>query len=160
MAVSLTVQHLGREDLALAALHHDSHEAYTCDVPRPLKRLLDPGYSKITDGLDRAIATKLEVELPPKGTADGDLVKAADDAVLRIEAEILLHGGLAALGPGSEANGLDQQVKEAAQAGASERIGPGRRRRPPTTSDGCTTGSLAGRLDGRDELPTAQAGAS
>ncbi len=119
VAVSLTVQHRDREDLALAALHHDSHDAYICDVPRPLKQLLDPRYSEITDGLDRAIATKLEVELPPKGTANGDLVKAADDAVLRIEAAVLLHAGLAALGPASESRPLDQRMEEAAQAGAS-----------------------------------------
>ena len=39
----------GYPELALAALHHDSHEAYLCDIPSPLKskiagirRLLEP----------------------------------------------------------------------------------------------------------------------
>ncbi len=37
----LVTGEFGRADLALATLHHDSHEAYTCDVPKPLKDLID-----------------------------------------------------------------------------------------------------------------------
>ncbi len=35
------VEESGRPDLALAALHHDSHEAYLCDLPKPVKNKLE-----------------------------------------------------------------------------------------------------------------------
>jgi hypothetical protein len=38
--VSRIVEDDGRPDLALAALHHDSHEAYVCDLPSPVKKKL------------------------------------------------------------------------------------------------------------------------
>jgi uncharacterized protein len=48
--VSEIVARLGHRDLALAALHHDSHEAYACDIPSPLKGLcnLTTGSSPIS----------------------------------------------------------------------------------------------------------------
>jgi uncharacterized protein len=119
VAVSLAVEHLGRSDLGLAALHHDSHEAYTCDVPRPLKTLLNPDYDQVTGRLDRAIAEHFGIELPRKGTADGDLIKAADDAVLLIEADALLHGGVDALGGDVAARAADHPTRKAALAGVS-----------------------------------------
>jgi 5'-nucleotidase len=38
MHVSRIIAECGRPDLALAALHHDSHEAYLCDLPSPVRR--------------------------------------------------------------------------------------------------------------------------
>ncbi len=92
VSVSLIVERLGRPDLALAALHHDSHEAYACDIPRPLKLLLEPNYSKITDRLDDVIAKALGFSLPARESEDGQLIDAADDAAFVVEAESLLAG--------------------------------------------------------------------
>ena len=89
VAVANTIEKMGRADLAVAALHHDSHEAYACDIPRPLKQLLEPRYGQITDRLDQAIAEALK--LPRLTTKDREFVKAADDAVFCVEAEVLLR---------------------------------------------------------------------
>ena len=35
------VEDAGHPELALAALHHDSHEAYACDLATPLKHRID-----------------------------------------------------------------------------------------------------------------------
>lgn len=58
MVMELVVE-TGRPDLALNALHHDSHEAYACDIPKPLKRLIEGEYGPVADRLDRAIAAAL-----------------------------------------------------------------------------------------------------
>jgi hypothetical protein len=47
----------------LAALLHDAAEAYTADIPRPLKRYLD-GYRLIEERIERAIAAKFGVKYP------------------------------------------------------------------------------------------------
>jgi hypothetical protein len=120
VSISLAVQHLGRPDLGLAALHHDSHEAYICDVPSPLKQLLNPGYAEVTGRLDKAIAEHFGIELPRKGTADGDFIKAIDDALLLIEAGVLLHGGVHALGPDTTARVTNERTREAARAGVAD----------------------------------------
>jgi 5'-deoxynucleotidase YfbR-like HD superfamily hydrolase len=66
---------MGRPDLAAAALHHDSHEAFVGDIPAPLKRLLnaraDDLYDRISDNFDRAIETKLGIVIPPPHSEDG-----------------------------------------------------------------------------------------
>lgn len=80
---------LNRPDLDLEALHHDSHEAYSCDLPKPLKRLL-PEYSDITDRLDVAIATAFGFNLPGPESDAAKAIKIADNAVFVIEAEVLL----------------------------------------------------------------------
>lgn len=85
------VEQAGRPDLALAALHHDSHEAYACDIPKPLKRLIEEPYREITDRLDRAIEEALE--LRALSEPDADVIKAADDRAFEIEAEQLLNRG-------------------------------------------------------------------
>jgi hypothetical protein len=91
IAVAVTSERLGGPEVALAALHHDSHEAYSADIPRPLKRLLEPAYGGITGRLDLAIATALGIEFPDKESDEGRLVKSIDDAAFVIEAETLLR---------------------------------------------------------------------
>ncbi|MCB0869324.1 MAG: hypothetical protein KDB52_00685 [Solirubrobacterales bacterium] len=86
------VEAMGHQDLALAALHHDSHEAYACDIPKPLKRLLEPEYTDITDRLDRAIAAALELPVLDLEDERARPVKDADDAMLVLEAEEYLAG--------------------------------------------------------------------
>src|SRR3712207_997946 len=54
---ALLVQRLlveaGRPELALVALHHDSHEAYLCDIPTPLKRKIS-ARTDVYDQIGRA----------------------------------------------------------------------------------------------------------
>jgi 5'-deoxynucleotidase YfbR-like HD superfamily hydrolase len=87
--------------LALAALHHDDHEAYTGDVPRPLKLLLDKltadetGDSQwryVEDDLNHAIWRALTWDDVGWVTRDFDnaLVKAADNWALASEAAALM----------------------------------------------------------------------
>jgi len=64
--VAKLVAEAGRADLALVALHHDSHEAFACDLPTPLKRRLDAEsngyYKRLTDKLDAAIDASFGIE--------------------------------------------------------------------------------------------------
>jgi 5'-deoxynucleotidase YfbR-like HD superfamily hydrolase len=90
--VSQILEQVGRPDLAAAGLHHDSHEAFACDVPSPLKRLLQPSYGKLTDRLDAAIAAALGLDFPDPGSADGAAIKGVDRAAFAVEAEALLAG--------------------------------------------------------------------
>lgn len=57
--VAELVETAGHPEFALAALHHDSHEAFACDLPSPLKRRInaasDGYYERLCDSLDRAI---------------------------------------------------------------------------------------------------------
>lgn len=68
----------------LQGLHHDDHEAYAGDVVRPLKRMLEPTYTTLTDVLDDAIWEALE--LPAMSPEDHLAVKTADDHALFVEA--------------------------------------------------------------------------
>lgn len=93
---------LGRPDLAGTALHHDSHEAYACDIPRPLKLKLRDGaatsvYDEVCARLDATIAVALGVPPFDPASADGALVHKADDMALAIESQVLLAGGLVAV---------------------------------------------------------------
>lgn len=77
----------GRQDLALAALHHDSHEAYLGDWPSPLKHTLgNRKFEQSALSIDAAIATRFgfEAEL-----FRHTVVKAADLLALRREAATL-----------------------------------------------------------------------
>lgn len=83
---------MGFPELALVALHHDSHEAYACDIPRPLKSLLEPSYGQITDKLDRAIGEALGLSTLDPESDDRRRVKEADDGMFVVEAERFLPG--------------------------------------------------------------------
>jgi 5'-deoxynucleotidase YfbR-like HD superfamily hydrolase len=86
----------GHPHVALSGLHHDSHEAYVCDIPSPLKRKLtsagETTYEQVCQALDRAIAARLA--LPTLSSDDQKLIKEADNKALMIEAADLLpdHG--------------------------------------------------------------------
>lgn len=73
-------------ELCLAALHHDSHEAYIGDVPTPLKRMLGEDYQDIAHGIDVAIAEAFRFD---GSLMCSPLVKDADTRALRIEARYL-----------------------------------------------------------------------
>jgi 5'-deoxynucleotidase YfbR-like HD superfamily hydrolase len=90
--VSIVAAATGSPDLDLPALHHDSHEAYACDLPRPLKRLLGERYRDVTDRIDRAVATAFGFEWPEPGSPEAQTIKLADDALFVVESRKLLAG--------------------------------------------------------------------
>jgi hypothetical protein len=71
--------------LALWGLLHDAAEAYVCDLPSPLKRML-PGYKVIEARVMAAITEHFG--LPPEMPM---VVKAADQAMLLAEAKALMR---------------------------------------------------------------------
>lgn len=81
---SVYVSWLVSREAALWGLLHDAAEAYVCDLPRPLKRML-PGYSVIEGRVQAAIAEHFG--LPPEMPAE---VKKADEALLLTEARELM----------------------------------------------------------------------
>jgi 5'-deoxynucleotidase YfbR-like HD superfamily hydrolase len=85
----------GHHDLALAALHHDSHEAFTCDIPSPLKRKLedegDVVYRQVCAALDVVIAERFGFVAPAEGTEQERIIKLADEQARVIEARTLLR---------------------------------------------------------------------
>ena len=63
----------GYPELALAALHHDSHEAYLCDMPSPLESKIFTAtqlYDDICRGFDRTIAEAFDFEYPEKASEE------------------------------------------------------------------------------------------
>ena len=92
ICVANLVETMGYPELALVALHHDSHEAYACDIPKPLKYLLDPEYTEITNRLDWAIATALKLPVLNLEDERARPIKDADDAMLVLEATEYLAG--------------------------------------------------------------------
>jgi hypothetical protein len=82
-------------ELALAALHHDDAETFTSDINAPLKHFLYVKingeflpFSEIEDRLLRVIYTALDIAYPT--AEEWKIIKAADRAVLKIEAEYLM----------------------------------------------------------------------
>jgi len=80
---------------ARAALHHDSHEAFACDLPTPVKKLLAASngvnpYDELCSRLDRAIQASLGITLYPKESKEGRLIKDADVLAILSEARELL----------------------------------------------------------------------
>lgn len=73
---------------ALAALHHDSAEAYLCDIPGPLKKILGHYYESLTKEFDFIIDKALGTTYSNK-SFQADIVRA-DDAMLAYEANKLL----------------------------------------------------------------------
>jgi 5'-deoxynucleotidase YfbR-like HD superfamily hydrolase len=90
----------GYPELALAALHHDSHEAYLCDIPTPLKRKISKAtdvYDRACDVLDHVIAEAFGFEWPEQGSPEQLAIKSVDDQTLLMEAARLLPDGGEAL---------------------------------------------------------------
>ncbi len=100
----------GRKDLALPALHHDSHEAYLGDLPTPVKRKLGLGergssYKNLADSIDIAIGRCFGYGW----LSDRDdiaAVKRADRQALIAEAGVLLHDAGASVRSALTAEGL------------------------------------------------------
>lgn len=75
------------KDIVLAALLHDSSEAYLVDIPTPVKRHLKD-YKAIEYGLMTAIFSKFA--LPYEFDAMPDVIHYADVLALKLEAELLM----------------------------------------------------------------------
>jgi 5'-nucleotidase len=76
-------------ELQLAALHHDSHEAYIGDIPTPMKRALaesSEALSIMARDTDRAISEALGIR---QEMFQAPEVRQADHLALRIEATAL-----------------------------------------------------------------------
>lgn len=93
--MTLVSEGLGRPDLALAALHHDSSEAYIGDLPTPVKRHLaghagsgPSSYRQLSDRFDEAVAEALG--FAPPSADDQAVIKSADLAALAAEAQHLM----------------------------------------------------------------------
>lgn len=92
ICVARVVEAMGHQNLMLVALHHDSHEAYACDIPKPLKNLLEPTYGEITDRLDEAIAAAIGIQIHDLKSERARPIKDADNAMLVLEADEYLAG--------------------------------------------------------------------
>lgn len=73
----------------IAALHHDSHEAFMSDIPAPLKKIL-PEYDRIAVGLDQAIFEAIGLGPGVRGGPVGDLIDRADMVARCVEAEEII----------------------------------------------------------------------
>lgn len=80
----------GWPELAFAALHHDSHEAYIGDVVTPLKVELGGVYRDLADRIDAAVAEAVGI---PRHELHDPVVRAVDQMALRIEAAALKRSG-------------------------------------------------------------------
>lgn len=80
----------GYPELGLAALHHDSHEAYVGDWPSPLKFVFDSELLRsITRGIDGAICEKLGIGEPE--LLKDPIIKEMDTLAMRREAATLKY---------------------------------------------------------------------
>jgi hypothetical protein len=89
---SLNVERLLRKQgcnkiVRLYGLLHDAAEAYCCDIPRPLKRILY-GYDQIENGIMQAIYTAFE--LPEPNEFQKQLISLADNYILAVESRELM----------------------------------------------------------------------
>jgi 5'-deoxynucleotidase YfbR-like HD superfamily hydrolase len=93
LLVQCLVVEAGHPELALAALHHDSHEAYVCDIPKPLKNkiaVINDAYRAVCDELDLVIVEAFGIEWPEQGSPEQRTIKHADRQALLREATRLL----------------------------------------------------------------------
>jgi uncharacterized protein len=100
LLVQQIVVEAGHPELALVALHHDSHEAYLGDIPTPLKwkiRKATDVYDHGCGVLDLAIAEAFGFERPEDGSLEQRAIEHADRQALHIEAARLLPDGGKAL---------------------------------------------------------------
>jgi hypothetical protein len=89
----LVCSHFGRPDLGYAALHHDSAEAYTGDVMKPMKVAMEKmgflardAFSKIEEAAEVAVGVHLGVD---SALFRDPVIKDADSMALRMEAAVL-----------------------------------------------------------------------
>jgi hypothetical protein len=83
-----------RRDLALEALHHDSHEAYLGDIPTPLRRAMTEMENWERKNREKRFDVAIYVAFGIVPATDRDahaLMKAADRTALLIEASALLY---------------------------------------------------------------------
>jgi 5'-deoxynucleotidase YfbR-like HD superfamily hydrolase len=100
LLVQRLVVEAGHRELALVALHHDSHEAYLCDIPTPLKRKIAKDtnvYDRACELLDIAIGEAFGFQWPGRGLPEQRAIKRADKQALLMEAARLLPDGGKAL---------------------------------------------------------------
>jgi hypothetical protein len=76
----------GDPELALQALHHDSHEAYIGDLPTPLKRDIGDTYKELKETADSAIVEALDL---PSYHFDDEVLREADALALAYEASFV-----------------------------------------------------------------------
>ena len=128
----------GHPELALAALHHDSHEAYACDLPTPLERRIDAAsggyYSRLCDALDAAIDEAFGISGLRDDPLAAEVIRAADEQALLIESQDLLHDG----GRGLRA---DRDIPESLVDSLPAMRGCSTPRRPSSSSSRRTSGS-------------------
>lgn len=84
------------EGYELAALHHDSSEAFLADLPGPLKNCIGEEYGSLTRNMDRAIFRSDAFKSISSHTLfvtvnNSAEVKAADQAMLAFEAKHLIR---------------------------------------------------------------------
>lgn len=126
LLVSRLVVEAGRPDLALAALHHDSHEAYICDLPTPVKRCLGDSLSEyrlLGDRLDDAIAAALGFPRP-RNDLDEAVIKRADRRALLAEAALLVHDRGDGIRQTLRAEGIDLLTLEPVPDLSNVSLGP------------------------------------
>jgi uncharacterized protein len=78
---SIRVAELVPKHYKLQALLHDATEAYICDVPTPLKRMLGVAYADVEARLAAAIGAKFGVNLNnlPQAVKDADRVMVVSE---------------------------------------------------------------------------------
>lgn len=84
--VSQLLQRSSAARWSFAALHHDDHEAFLCDLPTPLKNIMGEAYDTIREGLDITIGKVLNVD---PSWFHHERIQWADATALRIEADVL-----------------------------------------------------------------------
>lgn len=90
LLVRALVVEAGHPELALAALHHDSHEAYLGDIPTPLKATLGTKHRSLAWDIDFAIGEAFCID---PGLFRHEVVKQADADALVLEAARLKRSG-------------------------------------------------------------------
>lgn len=96
---SVHVSHLVPPDQALAALLHDSTEAYLTDLPRPVKH--SPELAAYRDAEAHLAETIEEWAGLTRGAFSAEEIKHADNAMLGLEARALMprHGWMGVYTP-------------------------------------------------------------
>ena len=85
----LAINEWGDKYLAMACLLHDCAEAFTSDIPTPVKALLKPTITHIEDAFDAAVFTRFG--LPLMTDKQKVQVKAIDEEAYLLEKDQLRH---------------------------------------------------------------------